>query len=282
MAKSAENREKFVKSVVRFIKKYKLDGLDIDWEYPGMRGIGNPFIPEDRENFTRLMCELRQGLDKISKDQVLTFAAAGWEEFFNHIEMDKVMNCVTFMNIMTYDNVTGGSSYTAHHTNLGWVKKQDIAGTPADLKMQEEGDTLGPASAEKIICFLTERGISISQLVIGGAFYGRAWKGVPSVNNGLYQLNNGAWPKPTRYFNIRDSLEDKNGFVRYWDTIAKAPYLYNAADSIFISYEDTVSIRLKARYAKDKGMGGIMFWQLAGDAKQDGLVDAIYAEKMKQ
>jgi len=282
MAKSAENREKFVKSVVRVIKKYKLDGLDIDWEYPGMRGIGNPFIPEDRENFTRLMCELRQGLDKISKDQVLTFAAAGWEEFFNHIEMDKVMNCVTFMNIMTYDNVTGGSSYTAHHTNLGWVKKQDIAGTPADLKMQEEGDTLGPASAEKIICFLTERGISISQLVIGGAFYGRAWKGVPSVNNGLYQLNNGAWPKPTRYFNIRDSLEDKNGFVRYWDTIAKAPYLYNAADSIFISYEDTVSIRLKARYAKDKGMGGIMFWQLAGDAKQDGLVDAIYAEKMKQ
>jgi chitinase len=95
-------------------------------------------------------------------------------------------------------------------------------------------------------------------------------------------MNRGAWPKPTRYFNIRDSLEDKNGFVRYWDTTAKAPYLYNAADSIFISYEDTVSIRLKARYAKDKAMGGIMFWQLAGDAKQDGLVDAIYAEKMKQ
>lgn len=84
-----------------------------------------------------------------------------------------------------------------------------------------------------------------------------------------------------RYANIRESMEDKNGFARYWDTIAKAPYLYNEADSVFISYEDTVSIRLKTRYVIDKGMAGIMFWQLVGDAEKDGLVDAIYKEKKK-
>ena len=94
-------------------------------------------------------------------------------------------------------------------------------------------------------------------------------------------MNKGVWPGRARYANIRESMEDKNGFVRYWDTIAKAPYLYNASDSIFISYEDTVSVRLKTRYAIDKGMGGIMFWQLVGDAEKDGLVDAIYKEKKK-
>jgi chitinase len=227
------------------------------------------------------MCELRQELDKISEDQVLTFAAAGWEGFFEHIELGKVMQCVTYMNIMTYDNVTGGSPYTAHHTNLGWVKKEDLAGTPADLKMQEEGDTLGPSSAEKIISFLIDRGANPGQLVIGGAFYGRAWKGVSPENNGLYQMNRGAWSGSARYSNIRENIENKNGFVRYWDTVAKAPYLYNPADSVFISYEDTVSIRLKTRYASDNGMGGIMFWQLAGDTEKNGLVDAIYAEKKR-
>ncbi|MBP1665534.1 MAG: chitinase [Bacteroidetes bacterium] len=281
MARSDENRKKFVESVLDFIKRYRLDGLDIDWEYPGLPGAGNPYISEDKENFTALMCELRQVLDKINPDQVLTFAAAGWEGFFDHIELDKVMNCVTYMNIMTYDNVTGGSPYTAHHTNLGWVRRENIAGTPAAVKMMEEGDTLDPSSAEKIISFLVDKGVKPSQLVIGGAFYGRAWKGVPPQHNGLYQLNRGVWPGRARYSNIRESMEDRNGFVRYWDTVAKAPYLYNASDSIFISYEDTVSVRLKTRYAIDGGMGGIMFWQLVGDAEKDGLVDAIYKEKKK-
>ena len=281
MARSPEYRKKFVDSVVDFIKRNRLDGLDIDWEYPGMQGAGNPYIPEDKENFTALMCELREAMDLIGKDQILTFAAAGWERFFDYIELDKVMNCVTYMNIMTYDNVTGGSPYTAHHTNLGWIRRDDVMGTPADLKMLEEGDTLNPSSAEKIISFLMDKGVKPSQLVIGGAFYGRAWKGVPPENNGLYQLNKGVWPVRARYANIRESMEDKNGFVRYWDDIAKAPYLYNASDSVFISYEDTVSISLKTRYVIDKGMGGIMFWQLVGDAEKDGLVDAIFKEKMK-
>lgn len=281
MARSPEKRKKFVDSVVGFIKRNKLDGLDMDWEYPGMIGAGNPYIPEDKENFTALMCELREAMDLIGKDQILTFAAAGWERFFDYIELDKVMNCVTYMNIMTYDNVTGGTSYTAHHTNLGWIRREDVMGTPADLKMLEEGDTLNPSSAEKIISFLIDKGVKPSQLVIGGAFYGRAWKGVPPENNGLYQLNKGVWSGRARYANIRESMEDKNGFVRYWDDIAKAPYLYNATDSIFISYEDTVSVRLKTRYAIDKGLAGIMFWQLVGDAEKDGLVDAIYKEKMK-
>jgi chitinase len=63
--------------------------------------------------------------------------------------------------------------------------------------------------------------------------------------------------------------------------VAKAPYLYNAKDSIFITYDDTMSVRLKTKYVKDLGLGGIMFWQLGADAPSDGLVDAIYKEKMK-
>ena len=76
-------------------------------------------------------------------------------------------------------------------------------------------------------------------------------------------------------------MEDKIGYGRYWDTLAKAPYLYSAGDSVFITYDDTMSVKLKTRYVIDNGLGGIMFWQLGADAAEDGLVDAIYSEKIK-
>jgi chitinase len=281
MSRTAENRKKFVQSVSRFIKEYKLDGLDIDWEYPGMPGIGNPYIPEDKENFTELMRELREAMDKTGKDQVLTFAVAGWEEFFNHIELDKVMPYVTYMNVMSYDLAGGDDSFTSHHTNLGWVKMENMEGTPAAAKIREEGDSTKPYSAEKIISYCLRKGVNPNQIVIGGAFFGKAWQGVPPANNGLYQLNRGPWRERNSYAVIREKREDKNGFVRHWDPIAKAPFLYNETDSIFISYEDTVSIRYKTEYAIKTRLGGIMFWSLNGDAQKDGLVDAIYKTKMR-
>ncbi len=279
MARSVGNRERFVKSVVLFINKYKLDGLDIDWEYPGLSGIGNPNIPEDKENFTSLMRELRQALDATGKDKVLTFAAAGWEQYFDHIELDKVMPYVTYMNIMSYDLAGGNDPYTSHHTNLGWVRMDDIEDYPAAIKIREEGDSTKPFSAEKIISYCMEKGVKPSQIVIGAAFYGKGWLGVNPRNNGLYQLTRGPWKGQGRYSSIRENYEDKNGYLRYWDTVAKAPFLFNASDSIFITYEDTVSVRLKTDYVAREGLAGIMFWQLGGDTDKDGLLDAIYAEK---
>jgi len=281
MSRSVENRRKFVESVSNFLKEYKLDGLDIDWEYPGMPGIGNPYIPEDRENFTALMRELREAMNKIGKDQVLTFAVAGWEEFFNHVELDKVMPWVTYMNVMSYDLAGGDDSFTSHHTGLGLVTMADIKGTPAETRIIEEGDSTKPWSAEKIISFCMNKGVKPGQIVIGGAFYGKGWIGVPPQNNGLYQQNRGPWKERNSYSTIRERREDANGFVRHWDPIAKAPFLYNAADSIFVSYEDTVSIRFKTEYAINTGLGGIMFWSLGSDTPKDGLVDAIYKAKMK-
>jgi chitinase len=281
MSRTPETRKIFVESVVSFIKEYKLDGLDIDWEYPGMIGIGNPFIPEDKENFTSLMRELRESMDKIAKGQVLTFAVAGWEEFFNHVELDKVMPYVTYMNVMSYDLAGGNDHYTSHHTNLGWVKMEDIKGTPAEKKIIEEGDSTKPYSAEKIISYCMGKGVNPGQIIIGSGFYGKGWIGVPPENNGLYQLNRGPWKERNSYAVIREKRENANGFIRHWDSTAKAPFLYNPTDSIFVSYEDTVSVRLKTEYVIKTRLGGIMFWQLGNDTPKDGLIDAIYAAKMK-
>jgi chitinase len=278
MAAHPDTLDKFIKSSIQFVMDFQLDGIDIDWEYPGMRGAGNPYRPEDKENFTALMKGLRESLDAYKEGMILTFASAGWDRYYNHIDLPEVMKYVDYMNIMTYDLAGGGSPFTAHHTNLGHISLDDLTGTPLHASLKESGRPYTPRSAEYIVDFCLNQGVNPQQLVIGGAFYGRAWKGVPPENNGLYQSNKGVWIGWAKYANIREKYENRNGFIRYWDKTAKAPYLYNASDSIFISYDDTTSIALKTKYTIEKGLGGIMFWELSLDADENGLVDAIHKE----
>lgn len=282
MANDPKLRQKFVKSTMNFIKEYDLDGTDMDWEYPGMRGAGNTFRKEDTQNFTALMKELREGLDATGKDMTLTFASAGWERYYDHIETLEVMKYADYMNIMTYDLAGGGSPFTAHHTNLGAFTLNDLKGTPVYEAISNSKRKRNPRSAESIVEYCKNLGVKPEQIVIGGAFYGRGWKGVTPENNGLYQKNKGVWVGWAKYANIRDKYENKGGFVRHWDTIAKAPYLYNAKDSIFISYDDPESVKLKTEYVKENDLGGIMFWQLTNDTQQkNSLLDAIHEEVVK-
>lgn len=290
MAATPETRGIFVESTIEFINTYKLDGVDIDWEYPGLPGAGNPFRPEeDEDNFTMLMKELREAMDVTGKNLTLTFASAGWEHYYNFVNEEEVMKYADYINVMTYDFVGGGSFFTGHHTNLGKISIEDIKETPfynyiqeRAKDLEEQGLNWAPRGAEAIIPYCIELGINPKQIVIGAAFYGRAWKGVPPENNGLYQSNKGVHTGWAGYSNLRKEYENKNGFIRYWDPVAKAPYLYNETDSIFISYDDTSSVKLKTRYSIDKQLGGIMFWQLGNDTKEENsLLDAIFEESKR-
>jgi len=68
-ALTEESREKFARSAVDFLVRYKLDGVDLDWEYPGQIGDGNIFRKEDRENFTLMLKRTRELLDEQSEKE---------------------------------------------------------------------------------------------------------------------------------------------------------------------------------------------------------------------
>ena len=290
MAHTPENRNKFVQSVIEFNRAFDLDGLDIDWEYPGIPAANTGARPEDKQNFTLLMKELREGLNTLQRDQTLTFASAGWKRYYNNVDIKEVMTYVDYMNVMTYDQIGATSPYTGHHTALGLIELEDIKDTPAMVfiesrreEMKKRGYTYEPRSVERIVDFCIDNGVDPKQIVIGAAFYGRAWKGVPPENNGLYQSNGGSYIGWSAYHQIRKEFEPNKKFTRYWDPIAKAPYLYNAKDSIFISYDDTVSVRLKTSYAQKKKLAGIMFWELGNDTKdKNSLLKAIYDASQKE
>ncbi len=282
MALTEESRARFIQSAGEFIRQYQLDGMDMDWEYPGISGAGTMARPEDTQNFTALMKGLRGMLDTFDSPKILTFASAGWKRYYDFIEVNEVMKYADYTNVMTYDQVSGVSIYTGHHTPLGDVKSADIAGTPFQAHLDSlfqagENADADPRSVQKIVDFLIKEGVDPKQIVIGGAFYGRVWKGVPPANNGLYQLSNGLHIGWMAYHQIREKYEADSNFRRFWDEKAQSPYMYNAVDSLFVSYDDTVSVALKTKYAMEKGIGGIMFWELGNDTKEDGsLLDAIH------
>lgn len=56
MAADRTKRQNFIQSTLKFMKEYKFDGLDLDWEYPGKNG-GQSY---DKANFVTLLKETHQ------------------------------------------------------------------------------------------------------------------------------------------------------------------------------------------------------------------------------
>ena len=61
------SRKLFAKTSSEIVEKYDLDGVDIDWEYPGLKGDNNIFRPEDKQNYTFMFDGLRAELDNLTK-----------------------------------------------------------------------------------------------------------------------------------------------------------------------------------------------------------------------
>lgn len=250
-------RRAFAASVKRLLLEYQCDGIDLDWEYPGIEGYpGHPYDPADTRHFTLLVQELRRAL---GPEYELSFAAGGFKHFFDHsAEWNEVMPLVDRVNVMTYDLVSGFSTRTGHHTPLYSSPGQQL-------------------SADYGVRYLDSLGVPRKKIVIGAAFYARTWENVADVNRGLYQ--SGKFKAFVPYKKFGEVLTAQNGFVFYRDPDAGAPYAYSAALGQFATFDDSASVALKTRYAREQGLGGIMFWELANDSGPDGLLRAIHQAK---
>ena len=255
----------FVSSAVSIVSTYNLDGIDIDWEYPGMIGDSNTYRPEDKEHYTLLFKIMRHDLDSLSRitnmKYFVTTAVGGSQDYIDHTEMDKVQQYADYINIMSYDYAGGSDPISGHHTNL----------------YTSSGDS-NQYSAHRSIQAFIGAGVPPDKIVIGIAFYGKGWQMESADNNGLYRKA----LKPARgggFTYLKDSLVNKNGYKKYWDAKAKAPYLFNPEKKIFISYDDERSVKDKCKYVKHHHLAGAMFWEYNSDKKKYLL--KIVADKFK-
>lgn len=238
MAMTEGWRRAFADSVERALDQHALDGVDIDWEYPCSDQAGIDADPRDKENFTRLLQALRDA----AGERIVSIAAGAGAYFVRDTEMAEVSKICTYVQLMTYDMRSGFCTQAGHHTAL----------YPSSGR--EEG-----RDAMSVVELFHRAGVPYEKLVIGAAFYSRHWRGVPDVNRGLFQPAATVGGYGPGYATLAAEYIDQNGWTRHWDDEAKAPYLFNGSE--FISYDDCLSIRHKCAYVKERGLGGIMYWE---------------------
>ncbi|MCH5596591.1 glycoside hydrolase family 18 protein [Niabella ginsengisoli] len=248
-----QRRREFAASVKALADYFRTDGIDLDWEYPTIEGHpGHPYQLADKENFTALVKALRTSL---GKKQEISFAAGGFKKYLEEsVDWKNVMPVVDYVNLMTYDLVNGATPHTGHHTPLYSTKQQS-------------------ESTDACVNYLDSIGVPKNKMVIGAAFYGRSWREVESINNGLYQP--GVFKSFIPYRIFESSINKEKGFEFYYDEVAKASYAYNAKEKVFATFDDAGSITKKTNYAVDNGLGGIMFWELSLDKNEGGYLNVI-------
>lgn len=255
MAAYEDSRQKFAESCVALLKKHAFDGVDLDWEYPGQRAEDNDFRPSDKDNFTLLLKDIREALDvqgeKDNTHYLLTIATGADQQYIDHTNLGEAHKHLDFINVMCYDFYQGWMFQTGHHANLH----------PSDK--EKYGGNSGVESIDRHI----EAGVPVHKLVLGIPFYGRQWKNVAPTEVPLYaSANEGGYITP--YWEILENLKSGK-YEKMYDESAKASYLWNPTDHIFISWETPKEIELKSTYIKEKGLGGAMFWEYSLDKDQE-------------
>jgi chitinase len=162
--------------------------------------------------------------------------------------MGKVQRYVDTINLMAYDYYEPDSDKTTgHHAPL--------FSSDADPKR---------ISGDGSVKAMERAGVPAGKILLGVPFYGHVWSEVDDGNHGLFRQ--GAKPSEgyASYAVISTTMLG-HGFRRYWDPIASAPSLYSPDKKVFVSYEDVQSLAAKCNYVLTRKLGGVMFWDYAGD-----------------
>lgn len=155
MAANDEYRRAFAADCDRVVKEFALDGIDIDWEYPTSSMANISSSPDDTENFTLLMQDIRAAIGNEKELTLATVASA------RYIDFKAILPSVDFVNIMAYDM----ASAPKHHSAL-----------------YPSGHS-GDITSDGVVTAHLKAGVPPSKLVMGMPFYGRGGDGYPSFQD---------------------------------------------------------------------------------------------------
>lgn len=225
-ALTPQARFDFAREAQRWVRQYDLDGIDLDWEYPGSSAAGIKSRPQDGQNFTLLIEALRMVLGNRAW---ISVAGIADNNYVRNVEISKIAEFIDYFNVMTYDFTAGntGNEGDKHQANL-YPSTKSLANVSVDGYVQN----------------LINAGMPSEKILLGLPFYGRRGATITKT-----------------YDDIRNNYINKEGYVAKWDNVAKAPYLEDENGNFILSYDDERSIYYKGQYALNNCLGGLFSWQ---------------------
>ncbi|WVO21177.1 uncharacterized protein IAS62_002483 [Cryptococcus decagattii] len=287
-------RATFVSNIYDMYEQYNLDGIDIDWEYPGTAGAdGNAVSSSDSANFLIFLQELRAALPSeaiiTTATQVWPFAGSDGNPMSDVSGFAKVLDWILIMN---YD-VWGSSS---------------TPGPNAPLSDGCGNSTQPLANAYAAVSSWTTAGMPANKITLGVPAYGyiqvssassliqrRSLPLLPHKRSkhtkkasGVTVTNEsgGTTDGQVMWYGLLDqgalTLSDgeyvgAGGFTRHWDSCSSTPWLKSSKSGQIITYDDPESMNLKAQFAAQAGLRGCNVFSIDGDWTGSGwpLTDAV-------
>jgi len=252
MAADPVKRLAFAADCQRLILEFGLDGIDSDWEYPTSSAARISATPEDKNNFTLMMRDIRNA---IGPNKLLTFASAANAQYVDFAAVEPYVN---FINIMNYDNAQGNGHHAAMH------RSEFVRSNPNDESVERH----------------VEQGVPIEKLVLGIPFYGR---GRDSIQ-GYTHFENIIVRDNIRGVGL---IQGRNiihliGHRDMWDDVAKVPYWVDSEGKFVFTYENVRSIEYKTAWLKQRGMLGAMYWEYSLDDAEGSLRKAVWYGVMSE
>ena len=264
-AASDSARKTFAKGVVKLFKQFPMfSEVDIDWEYPNAEGAGNPYGPEDGENYALLIGELRKQLDSAGLSNVkISIASSAVVKTFDYSNVKALLQAGLFgINVMTYDFFgTPWAETLTHHTNLNALEE-------------------GGWAVNTIVDHLLAEGFPADRINIGYAGYTRNGRSVEleslsplkgsynpgtGTTTGTFESGTTEWYDVIYNYLDLENQKGRNGFNVYTDQVANADYLYNPESKLFMSLDTPRSVKAKGEYTAKLGLGGMFTWTIDQD-----------------
>lgn len=244
---NSTTRERFINSTLELLAQYSLDGLDVDWEFPGWSKYMS-----DVEAFPLLLCQLRKSFDAFKPKLLLSIAVSASFNVINvsYKNIELIHRSVDWINLMSYDFHSFSKFFPFVEHNA-----------PLFRRKKEKGYLSYFNTAWAAWYWTSYLKVPKCKLVIGIPFYSHTYilHDKHHITPGSLAIGEG----PEFSFSEVCNLLRNCSNCSYFDNDSKVPYA--VINSSWISYENTISISMKCKWTKENFFGGCMTYDLNND-----------------